>query len=233
MRVGVIQSNYIPWRGYFDFIQSVDLFVFHDDLQYTKGDWRNRNKIKTHKGLEWLSVPVHYNNVKQKICDTEIVNNSGWYKKHESKIKAAYSKSPFLTDVLNIFKVADCDHKTISHLNIELIKAVCNYYEIKTEFILSSELSLSGSKTERLIELIKKVGATKYLSGPNAEAYLEKQLFYEEGIILEYKSYDYPVYPQSWGEFIGQVSIIDLIANCGKDGKGFLNSLSENKVIIN
>jgi hypothetical protein len=118
-------------------------------------------------------------------------------------------------------------------LNIELIKAVCNYYEIKTEFILSSELSLSGSKTERLIELIKKVGATKYLSGPNAEAYLEKQLFYEEGIILEYKSYDYPVYPQSWGEFIGQVSIIDLIANCGKDGKGFLNSLSENKVIIN
>lgn len=233
MRVGIIQSNYIPWRGYFDFINSVDLFIIHDDLQYTKGDWRNRNKIKTSQGTIWLSVPVRYHTVSQLICNTEIDYSQKWKTRHLNQFCANYSKSSFFEEAINLLTMGlSSNNLTISHLNIQLIKSICSYLEIRTPIVLSQDYGVRGAKTERLINILKKVEATIYLSGPSAKAYLDENSFQQAGISLEYKTYDYSPYTQLWGDFVGPVSILDLIANKGKEAKNFLTSQSPNIVAI-
>lgn len=233
MKIGVIQSSYIPWRGYFDFIASVDTFVFHDDIQYTKSDWRNRNRIKTPKGTEWLTVPVRYKEVSQLICETSIDHSTSWQQKHLRKMQESYREAPYAQAALDIIASVPADQsETISNLNIVLTKRICEYLCITTPLITSSDLSLVGTKTDRLIDLLKKLNATTYLSGPSAEAYLDKDAFPRNGIRLEYKSYNYDPYPQLWGEFEGAVTILDLIANCGPDAKNFIRSRSPDTVII-
>lgn len=233
MRVGIIQSNYLPWRGYFDFIAGVDLFIFHDDLQYTKGDWRNRNRLKTQNGPKWLTVPVKQHMFSQLICDTEIDYSTDWRNSHINRFKACYGKTAFFSDALDILnKCLLQGDPTLSQLNIRLIRHICNYLQIETPLSLSMDYAVSGSKTERLIALLKKAGATVYLSGPSAKDYLDEHLFHENNIKLEYKSYDYKPYPQLWGPFEGAVSVMDLIANCGRQSKEMLRSLTPNKVVI-
>lgn len=234
MRLGVIQSNYIPWRGYFDFIRSVDLFVIHDDLQYTKGDWRNRNRIKTQSGLRWITVPVHYNQNTQHICDTQIDYSTNWLMRHINLLKSHYAAAPHLDDALEILSVVlgGVPRNTISELNVDLIRSICGYLGISTPIVLSSNYALRATRTERLIELIGKTGADVYLSGSSAEAYLDKELFLEKGIRLEYKAYDYEPYPQLFGTFEGAVSILDLIANCGRTAQGYISSRTPNRVVI-
>lgn len=229
MRVGIIQSNYIPWRGYFYFIRSVDHFVFHDDLQYTKQDWRNRNLIKTKQGVKWLSVPVKYLRTAQLINETELFYDSkdklsSWQRDHLNQFKQHYYNAPFVDDVVSMLQEAFQFHdRTISELNIRLIRLVCGYLGISTTCSMSSDYGLNGKKTDRLIQLLNSLRATHYLSGPAAESYLEKSAFAANGIALEYMTYDFPPYPQLWGEFIGNVSVLDLIANCGPDAYNYLN----------
>lgn len=233
MRVGVIQSSYIPWRGYFDFIASVDRFVFHDDIQYTKSDWRNRNRIKTPKGTEWLTVPVHYKDVSQLICETTIDDSTVWQQKHLRKVQENYHDAPYAKVALGILASAQVDDSsTISDLNIELTRRICEYLGIGTPLMCSSELALVGTKTDRLIDLLKKLHATTYLSGPSADAYLDKDAFRKNGIRLEYKSYDYAPYPQLWGPFEGAVTVLDLIANCGPEAKNHIRSRVPDRIII-
>lgn len=233
VRVGVIQSSYIPWRGYFDFIASVDRFVFHDDIQYTKSDWRNRNYIKAPKGREWITVPVHYKRVGQLICETRIDYSTKWHQKHLGKVQSNYCESSYVHDALDILASIQIDQcPTISNLNIALTKRVCAYLGVTTPLIISSTLSLVGTKTDRLIDLLKKLGATTYLSGPSADGYLDKEAFRKNGIRLEYKSYDYDPYPQLWGPFEGAVTVLDLIANCGPDAKNHIRSRTPDHVII-
>ena len=233
MRAGIIQSNYIPWRGYFDFIDSVDLFVFHDDLQYTKGDWRNRNKIKTPQGLRWLSVPVHYRNTSQLICETEIDYSQNWRASHINKFKNSYQKAPFFEDALELLEegLVHAD-PTISQLNIRLVRLVCDYLQITTPLVMSSDFGVTGAATERVINLLESAGASVYLSGSSAEDYLDESLFCEHDISLEYKTYDYPPYPQLWGEFVGTVTALDLIANTGPEARRFLKSTTPNEVAV-
>ena len=233
MRVGVIQSSYIPWRGYFDFIASVDRFVFHDDIQYTKSDWRNRNRIKTSKGTEWLTVPVHHKDISQLICETNIDSSTVWQHKHLRKFKENYRDAPYAKVAMDILASVQVAHSsTISCLNVELTSRICEYLGIVTPLMHSSELALVGTRTDRLIDLLKKLHATTYLSGPSADAYLDKEAFRMNGIRLEYKSYDYGPYPQLWGPFEGAVTVLDLIANCGPDAKNHIRSRMPNQVII-
>lgn len=233
MKVGVIQSCYIPWRGYFDFIASVDLFVFHDDIQYTKGDWRNRNQIKTASGRCWLTVPVRYHHVAQLICDTAIDDHTPWALKHLRQWQAHYRGAPYLDDVLQLLHdLPQTQGASISELNIKLIGRICAYLGISTPMRLSSELNLTGSKTDRLIDLLTKVNARTYLSGPSADAYLDKAAFQRHGLTLAYKSYDYPPYPQQWGVFDGAVTVLDLIANCGPQARQFLYSRTPDRVVV-
>lgn len=235
MKVGIIQSNYIPWRGYFDFIDSVDLFLYLDDTQYTRRDWRNRNKIKTPNGLIWLTVPVIFsrNNSSVNIEDTEIDYQQRWIEKHIQSIKHYYSKARFYNQYSEeFFSLLSQKFNTISHLNIRVNHWILEKLNIKTEIKKSSEFHASGSRTDRLIDILEKAGAASYLSGPKAKNYLEEEKFKEAGIHLEYKVYEYSSYPQLFGEFEPNVSILDLLFNCGEDSRKYLKSLRPNERVF-
>ena len=216
-KAAIIQSNYIPWLGYFDIIHDVDIFVFLEDVQYTKNDWRNRNKIKTPKGTEWITVPV-LGGIHQKIFETKIDNSKLWTKKHKQAIHANYAATENYTCYKDdIFEIYDRKFDTISELNIYAIKKICNLLDIETEFVNSKDLDVSGRKDDRVIEICREIGADYYLSGPAAKDYIENDKFLDACIKLEYKSYEgYPEYKQLWGEFTRYVSVIDLIFNCGE-----------------
>ena len=225
MRVGVIQSNYLPWRGYFDFIDDVDVFVVHDDLQFTKGDWRNRNRIKTPQGSRWLTVPVHYRHSAQLICETAIDHSRNWQRDHRNLITGSLGKAPYVRDVLDLLEPHfDMRPDTISDLNVALLRSIGGYLGIDTPLVMSADYRLTHTRTARLIELLTAMGATTYVSGPSARNYLEEPRFAEAGIALEYKAYVYPPYPQLWGPFDHALSIVDTIANCGPGTRAVLKS---------
>ncbi len=233
MRVGVIQSCFAPWRGYFDFINSVDIFVFYDDVQYSKNSWRNRNRIKTPKGSRWVTVPVRHRSLSQLIVETEIDDTNNWRDDHMRLWGENYGIAPYFHDIWLLLKDANFGSaNTISELNIKLTRRICDYLNISTPMILSSDLLLQGSKTDRLINLLKKLNASTYLSGPSADDYLDKEAFIKANIGLEYKTYDYEPYPQLWEGFEGRVSVLDLIANCGPDSINYIKSRSPDVVVL-
>ncbi len=233
MTVGIIQSSYIPWKGYFDFIDDVDVFVMYDDVQYSKNTWRNRNKIKTALGTTWLTVPVKYNSLSKIISETEIDYNQDWQSKHLRLIKENYYKSDFFEQIYDEFSELILNkYNNISQLNVALIKWIMNKLGINTPLVMSAELNPMGSKTERVIDILKKLKATEYLSGPSAENYLDYKMFEEVGIGLNYKSYIYKEYPQQNSPFEGEVTILDLLLNIGLNSREFFKSKISNKIII-
>lgn len=232
MKVGIIQSSFIPWRGYFDFIASVDLFVFLDDVKYTAQNWRNRNRIKTPHGTRWLTVPVRRARG-QLICDTPVDDARDWRAAHRGTWQANYARAPHFSAVCDILAAMPArGGTTISALNVQLIRTICDYLKITTPIQFSTELNAIGSRTERLVNLVRAVGGSSYLSGPSADAYLEKDQFAKAGIRLEYKTYDYRPYPQLWGAFDGGVSVLDLIANCGPDASVLMRSATPTRIVV-
>jgi len=228
MKVGIIQSNFLPWRGYFDFIREVDLFVVEDDLQYTKGDWRNRNKIKTPRGTEWITVPVNYKRTEQLIEQTPIDHSTQWAKKMLSRIRESYRAAPCFEPYFSeLSELLLGSSATISELNILLITWACRHLEINTSITFSREYHPYGAKTERVISILSQTGADVYLSGPAARNYIIPELFEKAGIQLEYKQYDYPEYPQLYPPYDPYVTILDLLFMTGKDAiKYFDNAIS-------
>lgn len=216
--VGCIQSSYIPWRGYFDLIRQSDIFVFHDDIQYTKQDWRNRNRIKTAAGLTWLSIPVRRATTHGVIDEVEIDNEQGWGRKHWRIIEAYYSNAPFFSQYAEFFRDTLTQRwDRLSHLNVYIVSNICKTLGIKTPFINSRSLGLTGRKTDRLIQICRACNATRYLSGPSARNYIESDKFAAIGVDIEYMVYDYSPYPQQFGPFIEGASIVDLLFNCGSE----------------
>lgn len=233
MRVGIIQSNYIPWRGYFDFIDSVDLFIFYDTIQYTKQNWRNRNRIKTNAGEKWLTVPVRHKNLHQNIDETFINYETKWPREHIRKIREAYAGAPYLEDYITEYgNILTTNPATISELNQRLIRWILKLLNITTPIVNSSDFPVSGKSTERLIALLRRVGATSYLSGPSAAAYLDYDLFRKAGVNLEFKSYDYPEYPQLHGGFSPAVTVLDLLFNTGPMARTYLKSRLPDRLIV-
>jgi hypothetical protein len=219
-KVAIVQSNYIPWKGYFEMIAAVDEFILYDDMQYTRRDWRNRNQIKTPQGVQWLTVPVQVKGkYDQKIRDT-IIDGSSWARCHWKALEQNYRRAPHFdaiaTWVEPLYIAESYTH--ISQLNCRFIEAVCNYLDIKTAITSSSDYPLLDGKTERLAELCAAVGGGEYISGPAAKNYIEENAFVERGIKLTWFDYTgHPEYPQLWGDFTHGVSILDLLFNCGKD----------------
>jgi hypothetical protein len=234
VRAGIIQSSYIPWRGYFDFIDSVDLFVVFDDIPFgSKGNWRQRNQIKTPAGPKWLTVPV--NSKREWPIDHVRIDHSSrpWQDQHRRMLREWLGTAPHFDDALAIWEQGIASGgDSISRLNVALIRPICAYLRIDTPVVMSRDYAVTGAKTGRLLNLLDRVGADAYLSGPTARGYLDENRFRERGIRLEYKSYDYPPYPQLWGEFFGAVTVLDLIANTGPDARRFLKSTTPDQVAV-
>jgi hypothetical protein len=222
VNVVILQPSYIPWRGYFDQIRRADLFIFYDDVQYDKHGWRNRNQIKTPQGKQWLTIPVHSKGVTQGIVikDVRIDWSKPWTKNHLKTLTFAYKKSPYFKDYLPLLEsfYGRCD-EYLADFTIETTIRLSRELDIaSTRFLRSSELSdIDGARTDRLIQILKKVGANHYISGPSAREYIEPEKFEEAGITLEYMEYNYPEYPQLYPPFDPYVTILDFLFMTGKN----------------
>jgi hypothetical protein len=222
--VGIIQSNFLPWRGYFDFIREVDTFIILEDVQYTKRDWRNRNRLRSTDGrTQWLSVPVvaHRNT---KIDEATIDHQQGWPGKTIGFLEHNYGKAPYFNKYFGEIKsILQSDVRLLADLNFQLIKAICGWLNIETELLRSSKLASAGVREAKLISLVKSVNGSKYLSGPAAKDYIIEDNWRDNHIELAYKNYDgYPVYSQIVEPFVPDVSIIDLLFMAGDDAPDFI-----------
>ncbi len=221
MRVVILQPSYIPWRGYFHQIHKADLFIFYDDVQYDKHGWRNRNQIKTAQGKQWLTIPVHSAGVTQGIAirDVRIDWSQPWPKRHLKALTLAYGRAPYFKRYLPLLEAFYArQDEYIADFTIETTVALARALGIRhTRFLRSSELrGIEGQRTDRLIQILQRVGARHYISGPSARDYIEQEKFDAAGITLEYMTYDYPEYPQLYPPYDPQVSILDLMFMCGE-----------------
>ncbi|MEP0263898.1 WbqC family protein [Dokdonia sp.] len=229
----VIQSNYIPWKGYFDAINSVDTVVIYDEMQYTKNDWRNRNIIKTQTGLQWLTMPISFSGkFGQKINEAQ-VSNDIWRKKHWKSIVQNYNKAPFFHLYKDVFEEIYLGNffsasSYLTDINILFIQTINKILGIETEIIRSRDLILDGDKNERLIGICKQLKVDHYLSGPAAKSYMDEPSFNKNQINVSYVDYlGYPEYDQLFGSFEHGVSIIDLIFNKGEEAIHYMKSFKK------
>lgn len=223
-RVAILQSNYVPWRGYFDLIAFVDEFIIYDDVQYTKNDWRNRNRIKTRQGVQWMTVPVLVKGLHQKVRET-LIDGTHWAKKHWRTLEFNYHTAPHFAEIADwLAPIYLEEHQVhLSLLNRRLLEAICGYLGIVTRLTNSWDYEFAGGKTERLANLCHQAAATEYVSGPSARSYLDEHVFDEQGIRLTWFDYDgYRDYTQLWGAFEPAVSILDLLFNVGADAPNYL-----------
>ena len=226
-KIAILQSNYIPWKGYFDIMGSVDEFIIYDEMQYTKNDWRNRNKIKTTNGLIWLTIPVKIEKLNQKINETKIADNK-WYIKHKNSLQTNYGKATKFKEckdfIFNIYEQASrLDY--ISEINYTFLNEINKFLKISTKISFSTDYNIGDGKTERLINICKQSNSNIYLSGPSAKNYIDEALFTKNNINLEWFDYiGYKEYEQLHPPFEHGVSILDLIFNTGEDAYKYLKS---------
>lgn len=228
-KIAIVQSNYIPWKGYFDMIAAVDEFILYDDMQYTRRDWRNRNQIKTPQGLQWLTVPVRVKGkYHQTIRETEI-DGREWQENHWKALAQNYRRAACFEEVAAIIEplYREMASPLLSDLNRRFIEVVCGYLGITTRISNSWDYTLVEGKTERLADLCAQAGGTEYISGPAARDYMDESVFAGRGIALTWFDYaGYPQYPQLWGEFAHGVSILDLLFNCGRDAPRYMRHVN-------
>jgi WbqC-like protein family len=225
--VAILQSNYIPWKGYFDVINMVDEFILFDSAQYTRRDWRNRNRIKTRTGPAWLTIPVVVKGrYLQAIQETEIEDPS-WNEHHWKTLVHNYARATHFGAYRDRFEelYLDCKETLLSQINYRFLVGICEILGIKTRFSWSAEYPEIEGKTERLVGWCKQLKATEYLSGPAAKGYIDESLFVEAGIALRYMDYSgYPEYAQLYPPFDHTISIIDLIFNEGPNATRYMKS---------
>jgi len=223
-KVAVCQSNYLPWRGYFDLMRRADVFVFYDDVQYTKNDWRNRNRFRGPNGSYWLTIPVGSQHACQ--IDEVVIRDERWQSHHHSSIRHSYANATQYSHVAPFLDALYLQRKwnNLSELNRWATVTIAKQYlQIQTECFVSSQWSLVGKKGDRLLNLLSAIGATEYISGPSAATYIDAEQFDRAGVRLTYLDYDhYPRYPQIGDSFDGAVSILDLLCNTGPAAASFI-----------
>ena len=222
-RLAVIQSNYVPWKGYFDLIGLVDEFVVYDDVSYTKNDWRNRNRIKTAAGAEWLTIPVERASIGRPI-DEARVTDARWREQHWRTLEQNYRRAPYFelyaTELRALYET---DERLLTRVNRSFIASICTWLGIGTTITDVRDYEPEGEPTERLVRLCELAGATEYLTGPSARAYLREDMFARAGIMLTYMDYTgYPEYPQLYGDFVHEVTVLDLILNTGPEAPRYM-----------
>lgn len=226
MRCAIVQPSYIPWRGYFDLIRRVDLFIFYDDVQYDRRGWRNRNRVKTPQGTQWLTIPVRARGAQTEGLPIHTIRTAGdeWARQHFETLRRLYRKAPFFEMYSPWLEQAyTAPAEMLADLTIGLTVDIAGKLGISgTRFRRSSELNASGTKTERLLDVLGKVGATHYLSGPSASGYLDARQFEKAKITLEWMTYDYPEYPQLHGPYDPHVTVLDLMFMTGERAADYI-----------
>ncbi len=221
MRVAIVQSNYIPWKGYFDLIRSVDLFLLYDEVQYTRRDWRNRNRIKSSGGTRWLSIPLRVKGRYEARIDEMEVSDRSWADRHWETLRHAYRGAPAFAEYEDRVRgwyetVASLDR--LSDINRRLLEALCSELGIVTRLMASTDVEVErpGDATRRLATLCQAVGATEYVSGPAARDYLDQAVFEGAGITVRWADYaGYPVYDQVHPPFEHAVTALDPLFHAG------------------
>ena len=213
----IVQSSYIPWKGYFDLIRRADCFILYDDAQYTQRDWRSRNRIKTKDGLQWLTIPIAHPARTQRIRDTRIADAT-WNRRHWRAIASAYARAAYFAQYRDALEDLYGQMTTpwLSEINRGFIEAICRWFGITTPLTWSSDYTLAAGQSARLVDLCRQLGATHYLSGPTARGYLDVSLFDQAGMTVSFMDYSgYPVYTQVHPPFEHAVSAVDLLLNAG------------------
>ena len=226
MRIAIIQSSYVPWKGFFDLIGRCDEYVIYDGVQYVKGHWHNRNRIKTANGIQWLTIPViTKGRFEQPIDQVEI--EKPWADKHWRALELAYKRAPFFDrtapTVKSWYERADGERR-LTDVNEIFLRGIADLLGLKTRFARDRAYPAEGAKTERLLAIARAAGADRYISGPTAREYFDEPLFTAAGITPEWMSYQgYPEYPQLHGGFEHAVSALDLLFNTGPEAPRHLN----------
>ncbi|MEA2337321.1 MAG: hypothetical protein QOE82_1328 [Thermoanaerobaculia bacterium] len=227
MRCVILQPSYIPWRGYFDLIHRADVFIFYDDVQYDTRGWRNRNRIKSSQGTKWLTIPVRKHGAQKEsipINRIAIDDSAEWPRQHLAALTLSYSKAPHFDAYRGwLQQVYAAPPPLLADFTIATTIELAGMVGITgTRFLRSSALDVGGRKTDRLVAILRKLGATEYLSGPSARDYIEAEKFAEAGIDLQYIAYDYPEYLQVHPPYDAQVSILDLLFMTGSDAPRYI-----------
>jgi hypothetical protein len=219
MIYSVHQPQYLPWLGFFDKVDKSDVFVFLDDVQYKHREFQNRNKIRTKDGWIWLSVPV-FEERGMKIKDIRIDPTRSWAEGHLKSLKSWYAKAPYFDRHIGFFESLFAKKRErLVDLNVAVIEYVLGVLGIKKKVFFETELSAGGEKSQRIVNIGKKIGANIYLSGAGGKDYLDEGLFHGSDIALEYQDYAHPVYRQQFmkseKDFMPYLSVVDLLFNEG------------------
>lgn len=225
LRICIIQSCYIPWKGFFDLIARCDEYVVYDSAQFVKGHWHNRNRIKTANGLKWLTIPVATSGrLGQRIDQVEI--EKPWADQHWRALELAYKRAPFFEQLAPTVKTwyEGAEKQTrLTDVNAIFLHGMARLFGLKTRIVRDDAYPAEGAKTARLVGILRAAGADRYLSGPTARAYLDEVLLESSGITTEWMSYEgYPEYPQLHGRFEHAVTALDLLFNIGLDARRYL-----------
>jgi hypothetical protein len=225
VRISIIQSCYVPWRGFFDLIGRCDEYVILDQVQYVKRHWHNRNRIKTAAGIEWLTVPVITKGRRDQTIDAVEIEQP-WAEKHWRAIELAYRRAPHFAAMaprVRGWYERAARERLLTEINVIFLREIATLLGLGTRFVRDTVYPAQGTKTERLLAIIRAAGADTYLSGPSAKAYLDVPLLAEAGVAVQWMSYEgYPRYPQLHGQFEASVSVLDLMFNVGPNAPRYL-----------
>ncbi|MEK6225054.1 MAG: WbqC family protein [Chloroflexota bacterium] len=225
--VAVLQPGYLPWIGFFDQMRRADVFVFYDDVQFDKHGWRNRNRIKGPAGPHWLTVPVLHHG-KPRILDVAIDGRAPWARRHVGTIRQYYARAPFVEQYLgDLEKLLLRPWEHLVDLDLAVAAQIAEWLGVRTQVERSSCLGIEGERSERLLRICQRFGATRYLSGNAAKTYLDVPLFERNGIEVAWQDFRHPTYPQLHGDFVPYLSAIDLLLNCGERGTAILRGEEE------
>ncbi len=215
--VVILQPSYLPWLGYFAQMHRSNTFVVYDDVQFDKESWRNRNRIKSSDGVQWLTVPVLTKGQnKPSNRDIRINNSVRWAAKHLGTIRQNYVRAANFEDYVSVFeRIYAREWEFLIDLNMEFLTSLMTALGLQREIRFASSLGVRGRSVERLVSICRFLGATCFYEGAAGRAYIDERLFEEAGIRLEFQDYRHPVYPQLHGEFVPYLSVVDLLFNCG------------------
>jgi hypothetical protein len=224
--VGILQPGYLPWLGFFEQMHHSDIFVLYDDVQFEKGSWRNRNRIKGPGGPVWLTVPVFQKGLGLQLIRDVLINTAvPWQKRHVKSIKQHYGKATFFTEYSEgLLRLLDKPWKYLLDLDIQIIRLLAGQLGISTPIVLASDLQVPGTGVERLVRIVRHLEGAVFYEGSAGRNYIDAGAFEREGIRLVFQDYAHPVYPQLHQGFLSHLSVIDLLFNCGPDSLRILTS---------